>query len=205
MLTSRKSRPIARSESVLRDTRLVVVATEGEATEPLYFSAFGDTRVQVRILPCVDGESSPRHVLKNVLGYKEQYDIGGGDELWIVIDRDRWKDEMLSEVAQEAATRGIGLAVSNPCFELWLALHLEADLPDPVDSGSLEAHLRQELGIFNKSNFDVARLLAGLEPACQKADALDVEKDHRWPNNMGTRVYRVIRSIQRLGSGVTDG
>jgi hypothetical protein len=47
------------------------------------------------------------------------------DVLWLVIDTDRWGDKQLSEVTSECVSKHFRLAVSNPCFELWLILHYE--------------------------------------------------------------------------------
>ena len=47
-----------------------------------------------------------------------------GDEGWIVIDRDAWTETELNNVHREANERGFYVAFSNPCFELWLYLHL---------------------------------------------------------------------------------
>jgi len=51
-LTSRRKRPLKRDIKHLRDTRLVVIATEGHCTEKQYFEIFErrSSRVQVKIL-----------------------------------------------------------------------------------------------------------------------------------------------------------
>ena len=43
------------------------------------------------------------------------------DEIWCVFDTDT--HENLPQALQEARQSGIRVAVSNPCFELWLVLH----------------------------------------------------------------------------------
>ena len=44
------------------------------------------------------------------------------DELWCVFDVDQ--HEGLAEAISDARNNSINVAVSNPCFELWLVLHL---------------------------------------------------------------------------------
>lgn len=83
MLTRRKKRPLQRDESTLRDARLLVIATEGSDTEPLYFNAIdeklGDSRVRLHVIPSDGGKSSPRHIFDNIDNYAATYEIGTGD------------------------------------------------------------------------------------------------------------------------------
>jgi hypothetical protein len=51
---------------------------------------------------------------------------GGGrayDEIWCVFDCD--EHPRLPDALQQAVDNGISVALSNPCFELWLILHYE--------------------------------------------------------------------------------
>ena len=74
----------------------------------------------------VDPVTSPEHVLKQLNDYKSQYELEADDELWLVVDKDRWTEAMLSRVATECSQEiAMHMALSNPCFELWLLLHLE--------------------------------------------------------------------------------
>ena len=114
--------------------------------------------------------SSPEHVLKQLNNYKNQYELEADDELWLVVDKDRWTDAMLSRVATECTQEvSMHMALSNPCFELWLLLHLEdiASLTpeeqklwmenrrksknaDPY----LKVRLRQKMGAYHESSYD---------------------------------------------------
>lgn len=64
-LTSRKKRPLKREISHLRDASLIIIASEGEVTEKVYFESylFESMRVQVRVLETRMGISSPTAVL----------------------------------------------------------------------------------------------------------------------------------------------
>lgn len=196
MLTSRKARPLIRDQGTLRDARLVVIATEGQVTEKLYFEEFGDSRVKVKIVPSVDGRSAPQHVLQNLVDYADTYQIGAGDQMWLLVDRDRWEPSALATVAAECDRKSWGFALSNPSFELWLCLHFEANLPPEPTQGDLESILREKLGSFNKSKYDVNLCLKDLSGAVARAEALDQTPASRWPNTTGTRVYRVVRAIR---------
>lgn len=201
-----------------RDARLIVIASEGKDTERIYFKAlakeYTNPRVHVHILErSVDEQnnSSPEHVLKQLNDYKSQYELEADDELWLVVDKDRWTEAMLSRVATECSQEvTMHMALSNPCFELWLLLHLEdaASLTpeehvrwmenrrksrnaDPY----LKTRLRQKIGSYHESSYDVLTLIVHVEEAIERAKALDKNPTDRWPQTLGTRVYLLAESI----------
>ncbi len=199
-LTSRRSRPLDRTIPHLRDTRLIIIATEGERTEKQYFDIFArkSTRVQIKVLETEDGESAPKHVLRRLKQYRADYQLGKSDELWLVIDKDRWPDEQLSQIAAESNRSHFGLAVSRPCFEVWLYLH-HSDPPAEMygmSSNQVEDALRTLLSGYNPSNLRVDQFEPRIGEAIQRARALDTSPAARWPNQLGTRVYLVILSIK---------
>lgn len=99
-----------------RDARLFVIATEGSVTEPHYFSIFSDSVIspfrshrvrQLEIIPSENGCSAPNHVLAALDDYKAANQIVAGDELWLVIDVDRWIARgLLPRVVKEARQKG---------------------------------------------------------------------------------------------------
>ena len=194
-MRSRNSLMRERREA-FRDARLIVIASEGKDTERIYFKAlakeYTNPRVHVHILErSVDEQnnSSPEHVLKQLNDYKSQYELEADDELWLVVDKDRWTEAMLSRVATECSQEiAMHMALSNPCFELWLLLHLEdaASLTpeeqmlwmenrrksknaDPY----LKVRLRQKTGSYHESSYDALTLIAHVEDAIERARALD--------------------------------
>ena len=86
-LTSRRKRPLDHTVAHLRDTRLIIIAAEGEKTEKQYFSMFRNRRVQVKVLHTEDGLSSPKHVFDRLAKYRKAYDVKCDDELWLVAER----------------------------------------------------------------------------------------------------------------------
>ncbi len=216
-MRSRNSLMRERREA-FRDARLIVIASEGKDTERIYFTAlakeYSNPRVHVHILERSENEqnnSSPEHVLKQLNDYKSQYELEADDELWLVVDKNQWEDKMLSRVATECALEvSMHMALSNPCFELWLLLHLEdaASLTpeehtlwmenrrksknaDPY----LKARLRQKMGTYHESSYDALTLIAHIEDAIERARALDKTPTDRWPQTLGTRVYLLAESV----------
>ena len=216
-MRSRNSLMRERQEA-FRDARLIVVASEGKDTERIYFKAlakeYTNPRVHVHILERSEAEqnnSSPEHVLKQLNDYKEQYALEADDELWLVVDKDRWPEAMLSRVATECTQDDyMHMALSNPCIELWLLLHLvdvtsltseeqqqwlenrrKSKSADPY----LKVRLRQEMGSYHEAAYDAQMLIAHVEEAIERAKALDKNPADRWPQTLGTRVYLLAESV----------
>lgn len=201
-----------------RDARLIVIASEGKDTERIYFKAlakeYTNLRVHVHILERSENEqnnSSPEHVLKQLNDYKSKYDLEAYDELWLVVDKDRWTEAMLSHVATECSQEvAMHMALSNPCFELWLLLHMEDAASLSLEEQEqwmknrrksknadpyLKVRLRQKLGSYHESSYDALTLIAHIEDAIERARALDKNPTDRWPQTLGTRVYLLAKSV----------
>lgn len=199
-------------KSGFRDARLVVIACEGANTEAKYFTElsnhFRNSRVHVQLLPSEDNKSSPEHVVSRLREFKRTYRLNSNDELWVVIDVDRWGDAKLDEVARLCVQRKFGMAVSNPCFEFWLLLHVaDVDTYDDADKQKflenkrvgqktqLEQELAKLVGGYGKANPDFSKFVAKVEVAISRARNLDTSPNTRWPNGLGSRVYKVAQLI----------
>jgi hypothetical protein len=196
-LSHRKKRPLDRTVDHLRDTRLIVIATEGEQTEKQYFAMLRSSRVQVRVIPGQSGRSSPQHVLERLDAYRDEFQIGRDDELWLMIDVDRWGNAKLSQVCRDASRKGYNLAVSNPCFELWIYLHFFDLTGTLMECIEYERRIRAHLGSYNKSNLSVDTLRPWVSDAVRRASQA-ANIDHLWPGSAGTDVYRVVEKIAGL-------
>jgi hypothetical protein len=201
-LTSRKKRPLDRTVPHRRDARLIIIAAEGRETEKQYFAQFRDTRVQVKVLPTgADNHSSPQHVIDRLKDFCNEYQIGDGDELWLMIDVDRWPPEALSQISAKAIQRGYQLAISNPCFEVWLLCHFQDPPADALACKTIESELRNALGgSYNKSRLLVSHYAGRLDAAMQRAQRLSGKANDRWPQAVGSHVYLTLQSIRKLAA-----
>ena len=198
-----------------KSAKLIVIAAEGFETENIYFEAVKTSlrasNVHVEVLHRDnDGESSPEHVYLRIKQFKAEYNIDEDDELWIVIDRDRWAPKMISAVAQCCSQdKNLRLCISNPCFELWLLLHLEdVSLYSDEDKKALSANRRCSrhktllkkrlsdlLGGYNEVNYNASALLPTINVAINRAVKLDIHPEDRWPQTVGTRAHLLAKSI----------
>lgn len=209
----RQRKDFQRIEGV-KSSRLIVIAAEGRATENIYFEAMRQelcaTNVQLVVLNREDDNSNPANVHRQIKDFMDEYNILDDDQLWIVIDRDDWKEKMLADIAQlYQQNSNLRFCMSNPCFELWLILHLE-DIEDysEEDKKNLfenprlsthgtwtKYHLRKLMGHYQESDYDPSILLPHVEEAICRAEKLDINQKDRWPQTTGTRVYLLAKSI----------
>lgn len=201
--------------SAYRDASLIVIAAEGERTERRYFTDlaspmyYRNPRVHVAVVDRDTHASSPKHVIAALNNFKREYALRTYDELWMVIDRDRWSQQELSDIATQCVQKGYELAVSNPCFELWLLLHVkdineysqqeleELEQNERIDSGrtKLEKELSDICGGYNKLRLDTSKYLPHVDTAIERARGLDSDPAHRWPHSLGTRVYLLAERV----------
>jgi hypothetical protein len=185
-----------------RDAKLIVIATEGENTEPVYFGGlieeYHHPSIHVEILERSVTASAPAHVQRELDKFNREYRLVDGDELWMVVDRDRWTEAHLASVAQRCIQKSYNLAVSNPCFELWLLLHIEdpslANI-QPLSCTQISDRIREILGTYNKSNLDITAFIPTVASAIERARIFDTNPGDRWPQQAGTSVYRLAAKI----------
>jgi RloB-like protein len=95
-------------------------------TETRYFEALGRTyrkTVKVVVAKQVGVPHTLLSLAKREKVEREGDELAEHDQFWIVFDRD--EHPKVQEVISEAAQSGIGVAFSNPCFEMWLILHFQ--------------------------------------------------------------------------------
>lgn len=212
-MSKRQFKPRTRTSGV-RDARLIIIATEGNKTEPHYFNAiatyYRNSKVHVEVLERKSTASAPEHVITELDKFRREYSLNEHDELWLVIDLDGWGSGKLSEVSTQCEQKNYGFAVSNPCFEVWLLLHVatldsytEQELIELIENRKsnknsktrLEKELTKLCGAYNKENLDTSPFLEHVAVAIERARAIDIHPTHRWPNQLGTRVYLLAESI----------
>lgn len=195
----RPSPQFVKSSKKFRDASLCFIACEGSKTEAQYFSFsfLQHSRIKLEIIPSKDGCSAPRYVLDGLKKVVKNYQLGADDSLWLVIDRDRWPyatqiKEVLHKSIQQ---KPIALAVSSPCFELWLYLHF-ADMPSaPIPrSEDMIGKIRKKLGSYHKSNLQEEDYRDRVELAISRSEQSCIGSDEL-PINPGTTIHQLMKTI----------
>lgn len=137
---STADRPIRRPAIDREQRRVIRIFCEGAKTEPEYFDA---VKQLVRRSAYVHVRSEPRAGRREELLNKAiaARNADPQDEVWCVFDVEARVDAPVSESAvtqllNRATTASVNIAVSNPCFELWLALQLHRASLTPHDRRS---------------------------------------------------------------------
>ncbi|MGA5705950.1 RloB family protein [Streptomyces cellulosae] len=140
-----------------KNTRLehtkILIATEGEKTEPQYFekftALFRAKAVRVVSVKPVGVGRDPLSVVNEArrLRDRERKDGDPFDAVWCVVDVDEHAN--LERACVEARRSSIDIAISSPCFEIWLLWHYE-DRFVWIDSTALSRSLRRK-GFSGKS------------------------------------------------------
>jgi hypothetical protein len=159
-----------------------------EETEPSYFDglklATGSRSTKVKV-----GKSSDPNAL---VGEARMWITDDRyDQVWCVADVDQFDPR----AAVQAADRliGVELAISNPCFELWLLLHFEdwRRYEDACDR--LADQLRRHVPTYEK-RVEFSKLGDGVSQAVERAKRLNS------PGNPSTNVWQLVELIVESGS-----
>lgn len=183
----------------------ILIVSEGETTEPEYFRGFAracrNPRVTIEI---AQEHGVPRTVVKAAKERKreaeeqaarEKDDNLAYDSVWGVFDVDEHPG--IGEAKEMARDNNIELAISNPCFELWLLLHFTEN-PGMQDRVTIKQKLKQHMPKYNK-HVDYAAYAAGYQQAVTRADRMNRDADeagelHRNPTSGVHRLTEAIRT-----------
>jgi hypothetical protein len=111
------------------------------------------------------------------------------DEAWAVCDVDEFATEAAIAVAAE---REIELALSRPCFEIWLILHVSEGCPRFNNAAQVGRHLKSLLPNWDKTGLRFSDFCAGVFEAVGRARRLGEPPDA----NPSTAVWRLIESLR---------
>ena len=198
-LIQRKPRPLNRDIADFRDDRLFIVACDDTYAPKQYFSFFNLTRVQVHVVPTQDNSSVAQYVLGRLLEFDHEED----DELWMLLDTDHCIQGHhitgFIQAIRDAKQRGVHVAVSKPCFELWLLLHHvdESAVVSLPNAKLAEKALRNVLGEYNKTHLkETDYSVESVRDACFRAERLDTTvTSGDIPETNTSRVYQLWKAI----------
>ena len=214
--------PLIRQGGYIDAEKLFILSYEGTVTERKYFQDFRASKYfnnngLIEIVPLKrpkDKGSDPFSVKKLLNGAKKEYGFNITDEFWLIVDRDDWEsihkhsfDDLVTECKKE---KNFYLAMSNPCFEIWLVLHLKS-LDEFTQAEQIL--LLENAKINNKKNYIdivVGELQGGdrgynkrpnrdiylplTKIAIQRAKSIDnLEEDY--PKSIGTHLYKLIEKL----------
>lgn len=169
------------------ERRAVLIVTNGERTECDYFEALrqepwitGKVKVKVE-------KGDPAAVVRRATQIR---DDNGYDEAWAVCDADEFDVTSLLAGMHDP---GVVLALSVPCFEVWLILHLSAGCRGSDNARQAGDFLKKILPTWDKTALSFDDFRAGVFDAVYRARKLE-QPPH---GNPSTAVWRLIESLRR--------
>jgi hypothetical protein len=186
------------------ERRRILVVAEGERTERQYLEGLVKhaRATGLTVLPVdVHGLGrDPMSVVKKAVHLRDDDRKRRGprdryDEVWCVFDVD--KHHTLAAAVALAERQSLRVAISNPCFELWLLWHFE-DYSKPATAASLKDRLKPR-GCANKTiprGFDYATHTEALRRAASRPA---LTSQYSVPENPGTSVPALVLAVVRAG------
>ena len=179
---------------------------EGARTEPDYLKALKRdpeirrvASIQV-VPPAAAGGSLPMKLVTAAARARSGVSVAHGDvdEVWCLFDVE-WPQNHpdLDKAVATAARNDVSLAISNPCFELWLALHF-SDHTAWLDTGPAEKLRLSHDGSTDKG-LDGDMYMPRRADAARRARALCVkheqEETHFPRDNPSSGMFRFLEAV----------
>jgi hypothetical protein len=212
--------PLVREGGFLEAEKMFVLSYEGKISEKKYFEDFRNSELfndsgLIEIISLkrpTNRGSDPISVKKLLLEAKKEYRFKDTDEFWLIIDRDDWEeihnhnfDKLVEDCKNE---NNFFLAMSNPCFEIWLILHLK-DINEFDEEEKIKIMSNEK--ISNSKNY-IDKVLSEIQgrgynkrpnprifspltkTAIDRAKGLDNENQD-YPKQLGTHIYKLIEKL----------
>ena len=136
---------------------IMIVVTEGEKTEPGYLEMFKKVHVEPHIkksvfcLRIISGVGVPTTVVDRAIQELEKLQRlpSEGSSVWAMFDRDEHPN--FEQAKDKARNKGVRLAVSNPCFEIWGIYHYQ-DREGPIERHQCQKKLEELCPSYNKNS-----------------------------------------------------
>lgn len=198
---------LRRSQSPGYSGRTILVVTEGEKTEPLYLGGLRNhlklhaADIYIINTPGTDALT----IVKEAISHRDQRkrEAKHGctvpyDSVWAVFDTERADtNPNLHAARQLANSRGIYIALSNPCFEFWILLHDEYTTAPFMSCAEVIRRIRDRFNrAYEKSYPTVSEYLPKIQFAVRNSERCRIH--HRasgGDGNPSTGVDLLVREM----------
>lgn len=186
----------------------ILIVCEGKKTEPRYFRelqhSFRNRLVHVEVN---DESGVPLTLVQRAEALRSDAEREAKlqrdanllfDEIWCVCDVD--EHPHLTKACEQARERGISVALSNPCFELWALLHFR-EQTKALHRHEAQRELKKLLGVKEDKLIPLEKLHSGYEDAVRRAQALrkTAARTEQHQRNPSTNVDELTEQIRQGG------
>lgn len=188
-----------------RDAVIFIIICEGEKREPDYFEFFNELTSQLKVISVASqkGESAPNYLMSNANDAVNKYNSDNGDyELWIVLDVDRWKKHIHDLHKESSTKKEWNIAISNPCFEVWLYFHFTDRLPDLANYTSC-SNWKKLIPEIIKGGFDSTKHPTLLGDAITNSRKNYTEEGYI-PKKGSTQLFRLGEKIYKITKRILE-
>jgi hypothetical protein len=192
---SRGARRAERRRPFRAPAPTLLVFCEGKVTERQYINDLA-RHLRATSVSVSREHGDPKHLVEFAVAERRARRRGreARDSIWCVFDAD--DHERLTEALVQARDNNLPVALSNPCFELWVLLHFE-DQTAFIERAPLRARVQEFIPGYDKLlPFDV--LLPGEDDAMARAEALSqrhVGNGSPEHENPSSGVWRLVADI----------
>jgi len=205
---ARKVTSLSRRRAQREPKRRFILYCEGSNTERHYFDtikrSFQNALIEVEIN---SGVGVPRTVAEKAIGKakellrgrrRERNSFEEKDKIWAIFDRDTHPH--YDDAIARCNANGVNVARSNPCFELWLILHIE-NFDKPDDHMQVQQHLHGLRPLYDPhcgKMLDCSELMGEVEIAEARAirQLTNRQKEGASYGRPSTTVYKLTRAIR---------
>lgn len=128
----RDRRSLRRAPPTRSPKQKFIIYSEGKNTEPDYFKSIRTNLFGALIdIEMIDAAGVPMTIAEKACeraaamkrSRKQKSSFEEDDEIWAIFDRD--EHPKVQEALEKCKNGNVGIGFSDPCFELWLLLHLK--------------------------------------------------------------------------------
>lgn len=187
--------------------RKFIIFSEGRNTEPDYFNAIRNVLLGALVdIEIIDAAGVPMTIADRACtrvatmsrrgAGRSSFD--GNDQVWAVFDRD--DHPRVANAISNCRTAKVGVAFSDPCFELWLILH-DKDFDRSDDRHQVQAELAKICKDYDskgRKSTDCKKLMPYVEAAEKRAEKqLERRREEgNPPARPFTTVYELTRQMR---------
>jgi hypothetical protein len=193
---------------------VVLIVCDDTRTAPAYFGVLKrEIRqyVSLNVVTAPSSSASPGDVVKRAIAEQAELVQDTDEEdvtaVWALIDSEAQPAQRAraEEARRLGDGKGVSVALSYPCYEVWTLLHLEDTGAQFTDCKAVlrrvkqcwKDRFREEFG--RKARADYSKIIASRHEAAARAEVHWNRKDQS-----RTEVFKVIRQIDRCVSQALD-
>lgn len=181
---------LRRGSPTREERRSVLIVTNGSRTEVDYFKALRNEPwvTADKVTPKFEA-GAPAALVARAAEIRAD---NAYDEAWVVCDVDEFDVQLA--IAEAGHHEYVELALSQPCFEVWLILHLGPRCPGFNNAAKAGEYLKRHLPHWDKKAIRFSDFSAGVLEAAERAKSMGEPPGA----NPSTAVWRIVESLRVL-------